>query len=219
MKEAIVKLKNGILFGIGLSFGVFISYAFAVTVSTLNTFTSGSTVSSSQINTNFTNLKTAIESIPDWIISGNDAYYSKGNVMIGRTSNPSSNPKLAINGNISSSNLGTYCGRTTGTYKGAEVGGYTGAKLKCETACGDTNAHMCVGYEITMSLQQGIAIDSSVWFSSYSRNLSDVTPIHDCIGWSSSASSERGMISISPGSYSAAEKGLCDTAYAIACCL
>ncbi|MEM7179573.1 MAG: phage tail protein [Spirochaetota bacterium] len=63
MKKTLVKLKNGLIFGIGLGLGLFVSYLFAVTVGTLNTFNSGSTVSSSQINDNFTTLKTAIETL------------------------------------------------------------------------------------------------------------------------------------------------------------
>ncbi|MEM7179569.1 MAG: phage tail protein [Spirochaetota bacterium] len=63
MKTALTTIKNWTLAGIGLGLGLFISYAFAVSVGTLNTFTSGSTVSSSEINSNFITLKTAIESL------------------------------------------------------------------------------------------------------------------------------------------------------------
>ncbi|MEM7182502.1 MAG: hypothetical protein AAF518_16430 [Spirochaetota bacterium] len=220
MKDVFTKLKHGIFLGIGFSFGLLVSYTFAVTVSTLNTFTSGNTVSSSQINTNFSNLKTAIESVPDWIISGNDTYYSKGNVMVGRTDTPSSSPKLAVNGNISSSILGTYCGKSATTYKGGEVGGYTGAKSICETTCGDTNAHMCVGYEIIMSLQQGINVDSSVWVSEFHRNdKTETPPIHDCRGWTLSVSNEGGFVHTAPPGYTATEYETCDNSYSIACCL
>ncbi|MEM7179495.1 MAG: phage tail protein [Spirochaetota bacterium] len=57
------KFTSWVVAGIGLGTGLFLSYLFAVSVGTLNTFTSGSTVSSSQINDNFTTLKTAIESL------------------------------------------------------------------------------------------------------------------------------------------------------------
>ncbi|MEM7180656.1 MAG: hypothetical protein AAF518_07075 [Spirochaetota bacterium] len=57
------RIKNGFLTGFGLSLGLGMGYMFAVTVGTLNTFSSGSNVSSSQINSNFTTLKTAIETL------------------------------------------------------------------------------------------------------------------------------------------------------------
>ncbi|MEM7179496.1 MAG: hypothetical protein AAF518_01180 [Spirochaetota bacterium] len=57
------KFTSWVVAGIGLGTGLFLSYLFAVSVGTLNTFTSGSTVSSSQINDNFTKLKTAIETL------------------------------------------------------------------------------------------------------------------------------------------------------------
>ncbi|MEM7179572.1 MAG: hypothetical protein AAF518_01570 [Spirochaetota bacterium] len=63
MKTALQVIKNWTLAGIGLGLGLFISYAFAVSVGTLNTFTSGTTVSSSEINDNFMALKTAIEAL------------------------------------------------------------------------------------------------------------------------------------------------------------
>lgn len=56
-------IKKGIFLGVGFSVGVLVSYLFAVSVGSLNTFSSGSTVSSSQVNSNFTTLKTAIESL------------------------------------------------------------------------------------------------------------------------------------------------------------
>ena len=63
MKKLWIKLKNGIITGLGFGLGLGLSYAFAVTVGTLNTFSFGATVSSSEINANFTTLKTAIESL------------------------------------------------------------------------------------------------------------------------------------------------------------
>ncbi|MEM7183193.1 MAG: phage tail protein [Spirochaetota bacterium] len=61
LRELFIKFQNAAVIGLGLSFGLFVGYLFAVSVGTLNTFSSGSTVSSSQINSNFTTLKTAIE--------------------------------------------------------------------------------------------------------------------------------------------------------------
>ena len=66
-QELVTTFKKSLLKGIGLSLGLGIgltaSYLFAVSVGTLNTCSSGSTVSSSQVNSNFTTLKTAIESL------------------------------------------------------------------------------------------------------------------------------------------------------------
>lgn len=56
------RIRNGILHGIGLSIGVAGSYLLAVSV-TLNTFSPGTPISASKVNENFTNLKTAVESV------------------------------------------------------------------------------------------------------------------------------------------------------------
>ncbi|MEM7179722.1 MAG: phage tail protein [Spirochaetota bacterium] len=63
MQQLLLKMRNWLLAGMCFGFGILLSYAFAVTVGTLNTFTSGSSVSSSQINANFATLKTAIEGL------------------------------------------------------------------------------------------------------------------------------------------------------------
>ncbi|MEM7180222.1 MAG: hypothetical protein AAF518_04885 [Spirochaetota bacterium] len=63
MYNILQKIKSGAFIGIGIGIGLCMSYAFAVTVGTLNTFSSGETVSSSLINANFNTLKTAIESL------------------------------------------------------------------------------------------------------------------------------------------------------------
>ncbi|MEM7182653.1 MAG: phage tail protein [Spirochaetota bacterium] len=63
MKQTFIDLKNWTIKGLGLSFSLFMGYLFAVSVGNLNTFSSGSTISSSEINSNFTTLKTAIETL------------------------------------------------------------------------------------------------------------------------------------------------------------
>ncbi|MEM7182654.1 MAG: phage tail protein [Spirochaetota bacterium] len=63
MKQTFIDFKSWTIKGLGLSLGLFMGYLFAVSVGNLNTFSSGATVSSSEINSNFTTLKTAIESL------------------------------------------------------------------------------------------------------------------------------------------------------------
>ncbi|MEM7183580.1 MAG: phage tail protein [Spirochaetota bacterium] len=61
MLEIWIKFRNSIVIGLGLSIGIGMGYLCAVSIGTLNTFSSGSVISSSQVNSNFTTLKTAIE--------------------------------------------------------------------------------------------------------------------------------------------------------------
>ncbi|MEM7179648.1 MAG: phage tail protein [Spirochaetota bacterium] len=63
MQKIFIKFRNASITGMGLGFGLFVSYLLAVSVGTLNTFSTGNTVSSSQVNNNFTTLKTAIEDL------------------------------------------------------------------------------------------------------------------------------------------------------------
>lgn len=172
-------LLRGFLFGIGISCGVMTGVLLAVTISgNVNVFATGGVVSSSEINENFSSLKTAIETIP----------------------------------------LGTYCGRTGATYNGAGVGGYTGAKALCETACNNTNAHMCTPHEISLSKQLGVAITtgSDLWMSTFmaATNISDL--VGDCSGWQNSGATNHGAIHAMSGLPS---KSACSTSLPIACCL
>jgi hypothetical protein len=78
-------MTNGMLFAIGF-FGTTI---LAVAISgTITTWTTGQVLKSSDLNTTITSLKTAIEGIPNWTkaSNGTDAYYTAGNVGIGRLS-------------------------------------------------------------------------------------------------------------------------------------
>ena len=63
--SALQGLSSGFKFGIGFALALFTAGIFAVSVTgTFNTFSSGALLKSSEINTNFATLKTAIESIP-----------------------------------------------------------------------------------------------------------------------------------------------------------
>ncbi|HNF27617.1 MAG TPA: tail fiber domain-containing protein [Leptospiraceae bacterium] len=79
-------LKKGISIGLGIVLTLTASAVLAVAVTgTINTFSSGNVVDASQINTNFTSLKTAIEGITSsqWMSSGSNIYYNAGAVSIG----------------------------------------------------------------------------------------------------------------------------------------
>ncbi|MBI2889913.1 MAG: hypothetical protein HYY13_03910 [Nitrospirae bacterium] len=71
------------LIGAGLTAGSLAALALAVTVGTIKTWTSGETLTASDLNTTISSLKTAIEGIPNWTKSGSDAVYTDGKVGIG----------------------------------------------------------------------------------------------------------------------------------------
>jgi hypothetical protein len=96
---------KGFGFGAGFIAVLFTAGLLAVAVSTITTFTTGTPAKASEVNANFAALKTAIEGIPNWTKSGTTAVYSDGNVT--------------INGRISSSNLGTYCGVSSSMVTGS----------------------------------------------------------------------------------------------------
>lgn len=203
----------GFLFGLGI-------YTFdlvAISVSgTFNSFFAGQTLKASEINTNFSTLKTAIESIPDWTKNGVNAVFLNGGVAVA-TSSLANSSNLTVNGRISSSSIGVYCGVTASTYNGSTVGGYTGAKSKCETACGNTNAHMCTAHELSISRQLNITITQPSWYSAYGYWIGDITPrnITECSGWTSNSATEGGSNNNAGGP----TWNLCNSLFQIACCL
>lgn len=89
----------------GISSGITIGFLgtalLAVAVAgTVNTFVSGDQLDATKMNQNFTSLKTAIESIPNWTKSGNHAVFSGGNVTIG-SSIPTFSSSLFLSRNTS----------------------------------------------------------------------------------------------------------------------
>ncbi|MBP6739202.1 MAG: hypothetical protein KA146_04390 [Leptospiraceae bacterium] len=180
----------------------------------MNSFSDGETLTAGKLNTNFQTLKTAIESvntkidnIPNWTKNGTTAVYNDGNVT--------------INGTISSSVLGVFCGATSGSYDGAQVGGFIGAKNKCVTTCGNVNAHMCTGHEVSITLQLGMSfptpsIGNQYWVSAPMYSASTTTL--ECRGWTSNNGSEQGSAIYVVGTVQAFT-GICNNSYQIACCL
>jgi hypothetical protein len=206
----------GICFGLGLSTFDLI----AVNVSgTMNTFFSGQIIKSSEINTNFSSLRTAIESIPDWTKNGVNAVFSSGAVII-NTSNQANSATVTVNGRISSSNLGVYCGATAAPYTG-NIGGYVTAKSLCEasSACNNSNAHMCTSHELAISRQLGISITGNTWYSSHSYwdGAEPSVFIADCDGWTSNSGSIGGSFNNPSSTYGS--WNYCNNSYRIACCL
>ncbi len=118
-----------------------------------------------------------------WISSGGSVTTACSVGVGGATAD--ANTKLAVNGRISSSVLGVYCGKTTGTFNGAQVGGFGGAKSLCATACDNTNAHMCTAHEISISLQLGISVPGQGWMSTFVLFDSGPNANTECSNWSS----------------------------------
>ncbi len=87
---------KGLTFGSMATVGLISTSLLAVTVAgTWNTFANGEIIDATRFNENFTALKTAVESIPNWYKNGTTAYYTDGSVGIGTSSATS---KLAISG-------------------------------------------------------------------------------------------------------------------------
>ena len=205
----------------------------AATYNIPNTFTAGTQASSSQMNANFTSVKDKFDELDatntdketrlsglevkgQWEKNGSDIYFNGGNVGLG-VNNPGQ--KLSVNGKISSAVLGTYCGATGSPYNGAAVGGDVGAKAKCQTACGNTNAHMCTNHEISVSLQNGIALlGESLWIATFGYAEEAGYNISDCLMWTNSENLWRGHIYAGTASGRPWYSG-CDSSYRLACCL
>ncbi len=152
-----------------------------------------------------------------WISAGSTATTTCSIGIGGAT--PDANTKLAVNGRISSSVLGVYCGKTSGNFNGSQVGGYPGAKSKCETACGNANAHMCTGHEAGISAQLALAPSSGGhhWMTTVSN--SSAPALQDCNGWTDATAGYNGATWIgNGGSYTGSSDG-CNTSHPIICCV
>ncbi len=68
---------KGFGLGAGLAAGAFATVLLAVTVSgTFNSWTDGQTLTSADLNANFSSLKSAIEAIPEWTKNGAEIIYT-----------------------------------------------------------------------------------------------------------------------------------------------
>ncbi|TGL58176.1 hypothetical protein EHQ58_12410 [Leptospira ognonensis] len=219
-KSLLATFLRGLIAGIGFTFGILSMGLFAISLTgTFNTFFSGQVVKASDINTNFSTLRTAVESIPDWTKSGVNAVFSSGAVFI-NTSSQANAATLTVNGRISSSAVGVYCGTTSATYTG-NIGGYSTAKSLCEasSACNNVNAHMCTAHELAISRQLGITIASNTWFTSHGYWVGAVPAVFvsDCEGWTSDSSSIGGSFNNPSSTYGS--WNYCNNNFKISCCL
>lgn len=211
LKSILRQFILGASFAIGfLTIGIF-----AVTISgTINTFATGQVIKASDINTNFTSIKTALENIPDWVKSGANASYPSGGITV-NTSTQLNSATVTVNGRISSSVLGVYCGISTAT--DGNIGGYAAAKALCVTACGNSNAHMCTSHELGISRQLGITVPTDTWYSPFVSSDFSGGALNnpECLGFASNSGTIYG--GVYTGVYGSA--GLCNVLRSIACCL
>jgi hypothetical protein len=205
---------KGFGFGAGFIAVLFTAGLLAVAVSTLTTFTTGTPAKASEVNANFAALKSAIEGIPNWTKSGTTAVYSDGNVT--------------VSGKVSSTNLGIFCsntsaitnggsftsGSTNGNISYGGLSGYRGAKKACETACNNTNAHICSNHETVISYQLGLSIGTG-WIASPAVTDFATNAVFDCGGFTTSTGSNGGTI----GQASSVSSQMCSGSFAVLCCL
>lgn len=155
-----------------------------------------------------------------WLTVGSNASTScnvavSGTVGIGGAT-PTGSTKLAVNGRISSSVLGVYCGTTASLFTG-NIGGYAAAKTQCESTCANTNAHMCTSHEVAISRQLGISFPAQdQWISAFSFVPNSGQSTDDCNGWTTAGAGVNGMII---DVNSRANYITCNQSRALACCL
>jgi hypothetical protein len=143
----------------------------------------------------------------DFIVNG------QGQVGIGAA-------KLDVRGNISSTNIGVFCGVTATAYTGAQVGGYTGAKAKCEVACKHPNAHMCTTHEYIISQQLGInAPTGGAWISGMYDGSGSTPGDDDCDSWTAGPTEYAGVWGFATGGGQDLNFAACTSSYRLACCL
>ena len=77
------KLFQKYLMGVAISLGLASGALLGVVITgTYNTFSDGETLSAGKLNQNFDSIKVAIESIPNWTKSANDAILADGGVTV-----------------------------------------------------------------------------------------------------------------------------------------
>ncbi|AFM12416.1 hypothetical protein [Turneriella parva] len=107
-----------------------------------------------------------------------------------------------------SQRLGSYCGASTAT--NGNIGSYAAAKTLCQTACSDTNAHMCTVHEILIELQSGTDLGTTKWIS---VGFNGAT-YFDCNRWTTSTAGPVGPAVLNTGFVSNA----CSSSIPVACC-
>jgi hypothetical protein len=108
---------------------------------------------------------------------------------------------------------GIYCGSTM-ALTGA-MGGYSGTKSLCETACGDSAAHLCGAAEVVRSAELGISVPAG-WLSAGTwGQYASVGNFTDCDGWTYGGGSILGQ----RWDGSKPTSGLCNTTASGLCCL
>jgi hypothetical protein len=108
---------------------------------------------------------------------------------------------------------GIYCGSTM-ALTGA-MGGYSGTKSLCETACGDSAAHMCGAADVVRSAELGISVPAGWFASGEYGSHSSLGPFTDCDGWTTTSAS----ILAQRWDGSRPTSGQCSTSATALCCL
>lgn len=175
----------------------------AVAAPSLTSWSSGETLTASDLNANFNELAAAIEDV--------DA--NRGTFT-----------------NLSTGEMWTeyrgYCGSTSA--RTGNLGNARGAKALCETACGTSGAHMCTSAEVLRSWATGTDVPAGGWVEGPSLVVSSpsAASTRSCLGWGNQYGSEVGwtvdyypLDGDNPGGPGLLfEARACNTTHAVTCC-